>query len=236
MKKILLILGIVGAMWASQVKAHETKIVVLELYTSQGCSSCPWADRLMQKLMAEDASLLPLSFHVTYWDHLGWKDPFASHENTERQKIYNANFGVRGLYTPELVVDGAQNVVGSYDNDVREAIRKAKAVAPKVDVKILPDTDLSRLLIKVSGAASVAADVWGVHYNSHSTKTAVLAGENSGQTVEGINNVTSMERLGSYDNAAATYQIGKPVGGEGLVVIVQASNIGPVLGAASYVP
>ena len=112
------------------------KTVVLELFTSQGCSSCPPADALLHRLSAEDPTLLPLSFHVHYWDSLGWKDPFSSTQNTDRQNAYAQNFGDSQVYTPELVVDGMSGVVGSQETKVRNAIALAKAEQSAVNVFI----------------------------------------------------------------------------------------------------
>src|SRR3982750_4509683 len=99
--------------------------VVIELFTSQGCSSCPPADALLAT-MADDPSTLVLSYHVHYWDHLGWKDPFSSAENTQRQKNYDTLLGQSTIFTPQMIMDGHLSAVGSYPDRVTAAITDAK--------------------------------------------------------------------------------------------------------------
>jgi hypothetical protein len=107
--------------------------VVIELFTSQGCSSCPPADRLLTRL-AQDSKLagqvIPLSFHVDYWDYIGWQDPFASPRWSERQRQYGRAFRSNRIYTPQLVVNGRTECVGSQEGVVRRQIEAALAAAP----------------------------------------------------------------------------------------------------------
>src|ERR1700756_1691076 len=109
---------------ASAASAAERPVVV-ELFTSQGCSSCPPANAYLNELARDRADVLPLAFHVTYWDRLGWKDPFSLSAATERQDVYGHRFG-DGSYTPEIVVDGASSHVGSDRREVGSAIDQAK--------------------------------------------------------------------------------------------------------------
>src|ERR1700761_5380354 len=99
--------------------------VVVELFTSQGCSSCPPANAYLNDLVRDRSDVLALAFHVTYWDRLGWKDPFSIEAATDRQSVYGRRFG-DGSYTPEMVVDGAASAVGSDRNQVGSAIENAK--------------------------------------------------------------------------------------------------------------
>lgn len=230
MKFIVILLGFV--MWAGSAKADTPKIVVLELFTSQGCSSCPSADALLEKLAAEDKSLLPLSMHIDYWNYLGWKDPFSSPANTEKQKAYNRNFGVRGLYTPELVVDGAVDMDGNRVDDVQQAIKNAKARISPANVKIDKGTG-DRLNVTVSGPIKDGVDIFAVRYN-HAAQTAVGAGENNGRMLISINNVVSIENLGPYKNPMSLFVVNKPNADQGLAIIVQANNVGPILGAGVF--
>jgi hypothetical protein len=128
--------------------AHADQAIVLELFTSQGCSSCPPADMLLEQLAAEDSRLLPLSFHVDYWDHLGWKDPYSSPYNTERQRGYASRLDGQ-VYTPELVVNGAAGVVGSDESVVRAAITSSQRGT--ADIQIATTADHSRLEVVVAG-------------------------------------------------------------------------------------
>src|SRR5277367_2440898 len=99
--------------------------VVVELFTSQGCSSCPPANALLNELSRDRSDVLPLAFHVTYWDRLGWRDPFSLEAATARQDRYGHRFG-DGSYTPEMVIDGSVGLVGSYRDEVNAAIARAK--------------------------------------------------------------------------------------------------------------
>ena len=124
MRRILtaLVFAGVGSMAAAQ---SSTSPVVVELYTSQGCSSCPSADRVLEKLSSRD-DILPLSLHVDYWDYIGWADTFANPAFTERQKVYARNMGERMIYTPQMVINGGAHVVGNRPMDVADALNLAK--------------------------------------------------------------------------------------------------------------
>lgn len=235
MRKINAALGIaltVSGLTTASAKAADT--VVLELYTSQGCSSCPPADALLRRLSKEDPSLLPLSFHVHYWDYLGWKDPFSSVANTDRQQSYSRSLGDPEIYTPELVVNGAQAVIGSREAEVRQAIAAAKAAGPRAEVAFSGGTDRPRVSItpRTLTAADLPADVIEVRFNRFAA-TPVAVGENGGRTLDSINNVLSIRHLGTLTGAAASFAVAEPAGrGEGIAVIVQRQNLGPVLAAA----
>src|SRR5215469_7937085 len=125
--------------------------VVVELFTSQGCSSCPPANAYLNELARQRRDLLPLAFHVTYWDRLGWKDPFSLEAATDRQARYGKRFG-DGSYTPEIVVDGVTSHVGSYRNEVGSAITGAKQrseTAAAIDIR----NDGGRLQIGVGSGS-----------------------------------------------------------------------------------
>jgi len=113
--------------------AHPERRVVVELFTSQGCSSCPPADRLLSRLGSDPelaSRVVPLSFHVDYWNRLGWRDPFSSPAWTERQERYVRALRARSLYTPQMVVNGEREMVGSSEDRVRDAIRRSLAEPP----------------------------------------------------------------------------------------------------------
>src|SRR5580698_8656346 len=116
--------ALLAAFVAPSAEAADRPVVV-ELFTSQGCSSCPPANAYLNEMARDRRDVLPLAFHVTYWDRLGWKDPFSLNEATERQDRYGHRFG-DGSYTPEIVVDGASSHVGSYREEVGSAIEAAK--------------------------------------------------------------------------------------------------------------
>src|SRR6516162_5844571 len=122
--RLIASLGLFAAILPAAAVAGDRPVVV-ELFTSQGCSSCPPANAYLNEMAKGRADVLPLAFHVTYWDRLGWKDPFSLEEATARQDHYGHRFG-DGSYTPEIVVDGATSHVGSYREEVGSAIEAAR--------------------------------------------------------------------------------------------------------------
>lgn len=222
---------------SASVKAMQQP-VVLELFTSQGCSSCPPADALLKQLSTEDPSLIPLSFHVHYWDYLGWKDPFSSTQNTDRQKAYAGTIGQGQIFTPQLIVDGSISTIGSREDEVRQAITSARQVAPIINLSIMADKSDGRLVATLTPKDGMGsqdnADVWEVYFR-HYSKTSVSNGENGGRTLESINNVTGIKWLGTWKQADKNHTI--PLSGEiddGLAIIVQAPHQGRILGAGIY--
>jgi hypothetical protein len=201
----------------------EPRPIVVELFTSQGCSSCPPADALLGEL-ARRGDVIALGFHVDYWDGLGWKDPLSSPEATARQRAYAHQFGRRQVYTPQLVVDGADEAVGSDRAEVTALLRRAKpeAAAP---VSFSPDGRAVSI-----GTGNGTGRVLLVRYALHRT-TRVAAGENARHTAEDANGVEALQTLGDWKGSALTYQFEPPAGGEGVAVLVQAAD-GRILGAA----
>src|SRR5260370_10247211 len=124
LSRLITSLGLIAGLYPAAAIAAERPVVV-ELYTSQGCSSCPPANAYLNELSRDRRDVLPLAFHVTYWDRLGWKDPYSLQAATDRQDQYGHRFG-DGSYTPEIVVDGAAGLVGSHRHNVGTAIEKAK--------------------------------------------------------------------------------------------------------------
>lgn len=231
MVKVLTIIAMILPSW--EVGAVEiTAPVVLELYTSKSCSSCPPADRLMQEIAQDDPSVILLSFHVDYWDYLQWKDPFSSPDNTARQRNYSVALGRKGIYTPQLVVDGSREMVGSDASSVRAAIASAKRIAKPVTVAITPQAGRYQITITSQEAASAAkADIWLVRFTKYA-RTNVLRGENAGATIENIHNVTELTRLQSWTPGMPLSLSVTHSNEDGIVVIAQAENQGSILGAA----
>ena len=201
----------------------ETRPVVVELFTSQGCSSCPPADALLRELTGR-ADVIALGFHISYWDRLGWKDPLSNEASTDRQKAYASRLSGR-VYTPQIVVDGTNEMIGSDRASVAAALRQARpeAIAP---VSFAAD----RASVAIGGGAG-AGEVVLVRF-ARSRITNVPAGENAGRTLQDANGVTAVTRLGDWDGAARRYRIEPPRPGEGLAVLVQAAD-GKMLGAAA---
>lgn len=206
----------------------ETRPVVVELFTSQGCSSCPPADALLAEL-AQRPDVIALGFHIDYWDGLGWKDPLSSPEATARQRDYARQFGRRQVYTPQLVVDGTDEAVGSDRAAIAAALKKATrdALAPVAFAK-----DRHSVAIAAgTGSGPQHAKVLLVRYAQKRT-SRVTAGENTGRTLDDANGVESLTPLGAWTGTAVTFPVEPPAAGEGLAVLVQAPD-GHILGAAA---
>lgn len=211
--------------------------VVLELFTSQGCSSCPPADALLVRLAA-NPTVLPLSFHIDYWDRLGWKDPYSSPRSTDRQRDYAMAMGLNSVFTPQLIVDGAISVVGSNESEVREAIEMAGHRPHPVDIGILLNETSGDLNITVSGAktstAIEEADIFEIRFVSRA-KTDVISGENRGRNLRSINNVTGIKLLGTWREEDSHYRLSPlRLPDDGIAIVVQMPHQDKILGSAVY--
>ena len=214
---------ILGLAVAATPANADPRPVVVELFTSQGCSSCPPADALLGEL-ARRRDVLPLGFHISYWDSLGWKDPLSSPGSTERQKAYARRFTDGRVYTPQIVVDGTSEMVGSDRDAVMDALRGVRpaAIAP---VSFADD----RRSVAIGGGAG-KGEIVLVRFVQRRT-TNVGAGENTGRVANDFNGVESLTTLGAWDGSEQRFAIEPPAAGEGLAVLVQAPD-GHMLGAA----
>jgi hypothetical protein len=219
---VLLFLGLGLAAPPTQA---ETRPTVVELFTSQGCSSCPPADALLGELAAR-GDVIALGFHISYWDSLGWKDPFSSPQSTERQRAYARLFEGQ-VYTPQLVVDGAREMVGSRRDEVMAALREAshEPIAP-----VAFAADRHSVTIGPAATAGSNGQVVLVRFVQQRT-TPIGAGENARRTAEDTNGVKALAMLGAWQGAGVEFAVEPPAAGEGIAVLVQAAN-GKMLGAA----
>ena len=211
---------------SSVAAAAQTRPVVVELFTSQSCSSCPPADRLLGEL-AKRPDIVALGFHITYWDGTSWHDPFARKESTDRQTAYDRRLTGGQVYTPQMVIDGTEDVIGSDRTMVLAALDKTRpvAVAP---VSFAADR---RSVAIGAGTAISGASVLLARYTLSRT-TEVKGGENAARTLVDTNGVTALSTLGTWDGKAVSFPIEPPADGEGLAVLVQAPD-GRFLGAGS---
>ncbi len=201
--------------------------VIVELFTSQGCSSCPPADAYLQKLTKNDA-VLGLSFHVDYWDYIGWKDPFASSQHTKRQRMYADALRARYVYTPQVVVDGRLDAMGADKSDINRCIN----YADKQMKLTISRGDNGEILLPEDHNGKNSS-VWLVHFDKEHT-TKILRGENRGRTLTNSNVVRSIEHLGLWDGQAMVLKAPEFLA-DGYVVIVQsARNFGHGPVRASY--
>lgn len=205
---------------------------VIELFTSQGCSSCPAADAYLGRL-AKRPDIVALSFHVDYWDYIGWKDPFASHETTERQRAYARVLKQRYVYTPEMVVDGIGDDTGQA-SAIDALLALAAQRAPRRATPTLSRDASGALTIKLDAFRLEAgpADVLLAVYDRKQS-TPVSRGENGGQTLDNFNVVRRFETLRQWDGAPAAWTV--PTGplqhGQGIAVLVQHADHGAMIGA-----
>ena len=221
--------------------------VVVELFTSEGCSSCPPADDLLLRLDRQQpvpgADIIVLSEHVDYWDRLGWKDRFSSHEFTERQQEYQSWFKLDDIYTPQAVVNGSAQFNGADGKGIFGAIQSAansNAIPLRfADVQIARD----RISFRLAGAAPATPGYVNVYAAlvDPATTTEILAGENKGRTLRQAGVVRTFARVGSSWRSAAlgegsfmlAHTLPGPLNGMRLIVLVQTKHIGPILGAVS---
>lgn len=199
----LLVLG------AVTVHANEQRPTVIELFTSQGCSSCPPADRLLNKL-AERKDVIALTLAVSYWDYLGWKDTLASPEHNERQRRYAKLADRSGVYTPQVIVNGLEHCVGSNLAAIEEAITKTAPTLAAARVSLSAERRSGRLAI-AAGDAPEGSAVRGarvlVMAAEREVSVAIQRGENAGERVTYSNVVRKITDAGRWTGQAATFDL-----------------------------
>jgi hypothetical protein len=215
--------------------AGEVKAVV-ELFTSQGCSSCPKADKLLGEL-ASNPQLIPLTVAVDYWDYLGWRDTLALHSHSLRQKGYSTSRGDRHVYTPQMVLNGAIESIGNDRYAVERAIAKADA-KKLLSVPVELKRDDSNIEIEVGAGSGPAGSVWLISV-LRQQPVVIERGENRGKTVIYHNVVRGWTRLAEWKGSAVknTQSIAELAqgGADSIVVIVQNGSVespGTIRGAA----
>jgi hypothetical protein len=216
--------------WSSAIAEDSTRSpIVVELFTSQGCSSCPPADVVLGELR-ERADILPLSFHVTYWDRLGWPDTFGLEASTQRQRSYAASLDNDGLYTPQMVIGGRVDVVGSRRGRVHEAIELLERhQTPSLPIAI----DGARL--RLGPGAPDTATIWlfGI---DRAHDVAIGRGENRGRQIRYYNVVREVTELGRWTGDGL--ELALPIkrlradGRDSAAIVVQQRATGAILAAA----
>ena len=188
----LLLASMSTAVMAGDTSAKPTHVV--ELFTSQGCSSCPPANKFVSKL-SEDPNTLVLSYGVTYWDYLGWKDTFGDPEFTQRQRDYRDAFGASNIYTPQIILGGSAHSPRYSKSDVADMILPENAV----DMSLIRDGD--KLMVKANASKNVIVDV--VTYTPGQQSVKVARGENGGRTMRLTNVVTAVQTMDWNGQAAS---------------------------------
>lgn len=226
-KLCLLVIAVCSTLGTTYVGAVERPIFV-ELFTSEGCSSCPPADALLAEL-ANRPDVLALSFHVDYWDRLGWKDPFSSAAATRRQHRYAELLGLSTVYTPQIIVDGKWQAVGSDRNEVEQALGSAQRVREEVPVSLAIDGGHVRITLGV-GRRGASAAVLLIGFDRRHV-TEVTRGENGGRTLAHIDVVRSIEEVAQSDGGAGIVEVQIGAACDRIAAIVQARD-GQILGIA----
>jgi hypothetical protein len=223
--RFALSLGLITGLSPAASLAAERPVVV-ELFTSQGCSSCPPANAYLNELSKQRRDVLALAFHVTYWDRLGWKDPFSLQAATQRQDVYGRRFG-DGSYTPEIVVDGAAGMVGSARGDVGSAIENARRNGrTAAAVSVIRSGE--RVSVQV-GAGSGSGRILLIGFD-HEHTTPIGRGENSGRTLTEANVVRSIRSVGQW--SGTPLRISEPFPeGQDVAVVLEAPD-GRIVGAS----
>ena len=214
---------------AAPVAAQQEPVVV-ELFTSQGCSSCPPADALIAEL-ADRRDVLALALHVDYWDYIGWKDDFALAAHGVRQKGYAHAAGRDMVYTPQMVVGGTADVVGNRPDEVLAEIKRQGRQAAAVDMALARQGDMIDIRLAPNGRAAAPSEVFVVRYIPHA-RVDIERGENAGRSIAYTNIVTTWIHAGSWDGAAPLMLSVRAPGQQPTVVLVQSASSGPILAAA----
>jgi hypothetical protein len=237
-----LILGLVGlltlttSLALTSARALAKSPVVVELFTSQGCSSCLKADDLMGEV-ADRPGILVLTYAVDYWDYLGWRDTFAKEDYSARQRAYMKRMSGREVYTPQIVVNGTAETAAIHADKVDQLIataRRAKGL-PSPQIRQRSDT---RISVGSGRFPKGGAEVWLVRYDPSDQAVEIKRGENRGKTMVYHNAVRDLVRLGSWTGRARSYTLPTPEtdsAGEGLesVILVQGAKGGRMLGSLS---
>jgi len=189
---------------AGELSASEPK-VVLELFTSQGCSSCPPADKIISEYAKHD-DVLALSFNIDYWDYLGWKDTLASSDNTDRQRAYAVAREDYQVYTPQIVVNGHKHVIGSNRSAIEAAIEDDETLPVKIS--LVENDDAVTVTIDETGTDVEHTTLWVIFYQSEVT-VPIERGENTGKTISYSNVVKKIRPIAMWDGDAMSVDLPK---------------------------
>jgi hypothetical protein len=210
--------------------AENSRPAVVELYTSQGCSSCPPADSLLG-VMSQRPNVLALAFHVDYWNDLGWTDPYSLRDAVIRQSAYSKARGQGSVYTPQVVVDGRDEFLGSDQRSIERAVAGLRTGVP-----LTLDVADRNLVIALGGAQCLApSDVIAITFLRKAT-SKIGRGENSGRTLEEFNIVRSIQKIGTWNGSAAIFHMplnAVPQDATDFAVLVQLPGQAQIIGAAT---
>ncbi|MGE3228066.1 MAG: DUF1223 domain-containing protein [Hyphomicrobium sp.] len=211
---------------------------VIEMYTSQGCADCPAADALLKQYL-DTKNVVGLTLPVDYWDYLGWKDTLSGPRNAERQREYASRLGIGTVYTPQAVVNGAAEVVGSSESEIERAIRATETALASSRVPLHLWHYGSSIIIEAGAAAEDSepkeATIW-LAVVQKKVDVAVKGGENKGKTLSYYNVVRELTPVGVWNGRPTTIRLARAdilrPETEDLIVLVQEASTGPIIGAA----
>lgn len=211
---------------------------VIEMFTSQGCSDCPAADLLLKQYL-DQKNVIGLSLPIDYWDYLGWKDTLAGARNAERQREYAKRFDTGTVYTPQAVVNGAAEVLGSSQSEIDRALRATETALGSSRVPVHFWHYGESVIIETGGAPPGSepkeATIW-LAVVQKSVDVVVKGGENSGKTLTYYNVVRELTPVGLWNGRPATIRLSRAAimrpESEDLIVLIQEANAGPIIGAA----
>lgn len=229
MRQFLTALAFFGALGVTPAVAQDSKVVV-ELYTSQGCSSCPPADALLHDL-AGRPDVIALALHVDYWDYLGWKDNFGSPAFTARQHGYARAAGATTVYTPQMVIGGTDHVIGSKAMAVMDQIARHRALPDPVAMTLTRNGDNVQINARSNGGPLDNMIVQVVRYTPEET-VVIRRGENAGKSISYNNIVTRWDTVAKWDGTSPLAINAPADGADPIVVIIQNERYGPILAAA----
>jgi len=216
--------------WGAKPALAQDNVVVVELFTSQGCSACPPADALLGELAGRE-DVIALALHVDYWDYIGWADTFADPAFTARQHGYSRAAGSTVVYTPQMVVDGFEHVAGYRPMSVADLIRAHSEVTKPVAITVSRADAGFRVEAETDLPQGTAIEVHLVGYLPHA-QVDIARGENAGHQTEHYNVVRSWQVVTTWDAAGTFAMQVEPEADLPHVVLFQAAGSGPILGAA----
>lgn len=231
-RAIAAILAVITLGLGQSVQAQNQPVVV-ELYTSQGCSSCPPADALLAEIASRN-DVIALALHVDYWDYIGWKDEFADPAFTKRQRTYSRVAGKRSIYTPQMIIGGVDHVIGNRPMKLADAMNAHRSKPSNVDLKL--SRDGGALLISmasIDGKRIPGKMVLQLVHIDPKQNVRITRGENAGKTITYANIVTNWQQIGVWDGRRGK-QISVDLGSNNqqVAVILQAEGQGPIVAAA----
>lgn len=229
MRRLAALIWFFGISFSLPLSAMDRPVVV-ELFTSQGCSSCPPADALIRE-MANNDDVIVLALHVDYWDYIGWKDTFAQREFTHRQKKYAIAMDEKMIYTPQIIIDGEAALIGNRTSEVTRSIEEAKGKKDIVSLEAVNNGKTLSIAAQPLMSIDKPTDVYLVEYLPEQS-VSISRGENSGRTIVYANVVHQWENLGNW-SGQGELALTVPYSGQNpAVVLLQQDGFGPIIAAA----